>query len=167
MTYLDSHVVLFSNHSIEPNLEFDFSLNPVPGSQFLIPSSQLGAYQTATPVSSVSGQALTAGPGQQLMQTSTGQILQMSMNEMPSQRLIRRGHQMELMGQAKVSNNTLSSSTQGLIFQHVPGLATNSIFFCFLFVKTPLTPNRGNTILFRSSQQPPRLRLGPSKGFLS
>ena len=43
------------------------------------------------------------------------------------------------------------------------GLATNSFFFYFLFV----TPHRGNTILFRSSQQLPRLRLGPSKGFLS
>ena len=30
-----------------------------------------------------------------------------------------------------------------------------------------MTPHRGNTILFRSSQQFPRLRLGPSKGFLS
>ena len=55
------------------------------------------------------------------------------------------------------------------------GLATNSIFFCFLFVENSLiclegksmTPRRGNTILFRSSQQLPRLRLGPSKGFLS
>ena len=28
-----------------------------------------------------------------------------------------------------------------------------------------MTPHRGNTILFRSSQQLPRLRLGPSKGF--
>ena len=30
-----------------------------------------------------------------------------------------------------------------------------------------MTPHRGDTILFRSSQQLPRLRLGPSKGFLS
>ena len=30
-----------------------------------------------------------------------------------------------------------------------------------------MTPHRGNTILFRSSQQLPRLRLGPLKGFLS
>ena len=30
-----------------------------------------------------------------------------------------------------------------------------------------MTSHRGNTILFRSSQQLPRLRLGPSKGFLS
>ena len=30
-----------------------------------------------------------------------------------------------------------------------------------------MTPHRGNTILFRSSQQLPRLHLGPSKGFLS
>ena len=30
-----------------------------------------------------------------------------------------------------------------------------------------MTPLRGNTIFFRSSQQLPRLRLGPSKGFLS
>ena len=28
-----------------------------------------------------------------------------------------------------------------------------------------MTPHRGKTILFRSSQQLPRLRLGPSKGF--
>ena len=49
------------------------------------------------------------------------------------------------------------------------------IFFCFLFCEKSLiclegksmTPSRGNTILFRSSQQLPRLRLGPSKGFLS
>ena len=55
------------------------------------------------------------------------------------------------------------------------GLATNSIIFCFLFVKKSLiclegksmTPHRGNTVLFRSSQQLPRLRLGPLKGFLS
>ena len=59
--------------------------------------------------------------------------------------------------------------------QLLPGLATNSIFFCFLFGKKSLiclkgksmTPHRENTILFRSSQQLPRLRLGPSKGFLS
>ena len=51
-----------------------------------------------------------------------------------------------------------------------PGLDTNSIFFRFLFVKThwfawradQWPPHRGNTILFRSSQQLPRLRLGPS-----
>ena len=30
-----------------------------------------------------------------------------------------------------------------------------------------MTPHRGNTILFRSSQQLPRLRLGLSKGFMS
>ena len=30
-----------------------------------------------------------------------------------------------------------------------------------------MTPHWGNTILFRSSQQLPGLRLGPSKGFLS
>ena len=30
-----------------------------------------------------------------------------------------------------------------------------------------MTPSWGNTILFRSSRQLPRLRLGPSKGFLS
>ena len=48
-------------------------------------------------------------------------------------------------------------------------------FFLFPFCKNSLiclegksmTPHRGNTILFRSSQQLPRLRLGPSKGFLS
>ena len=55
------------------------------------------------------------------------------------------------------------------------GLVTNSIFFCFLFLWSSLiclegksmTPLRGNAILFRSSQQLPRLRLRPSKGFLS
>ena len=48
-------------------------------------------------------------------------------------------------------------------------------FFLFLFCENSLnclegksmTPRRGNTILFRSSQQPPCLRLGPLKGFLS
>ena len=48
-------------------------------------------------------------------------------------------------------------------------------FFPFPFRKKSLiclegksmTPHRGNTILFCSSQQLPRLRLGPSKGFLS
>ena len=44
----------------------------------------------------------------------------------------------------------------------VPGLATNS-FFCFLFVKGQINdPSLGNTILFRSSQQLPRLCLEPS-----
>ena len=48
-------------------------------------------------------------------------------------------------------------------------------FFLFPFCKNSMiclegksmTPHRGNTILFGSSQQLPRLRLGPSKGFLS
>ena len=48
-------------------------------------------------------------------------------------------------------------------------------FFLFPFCENSLiclegklmTPHRGNTFLFRSSQQLPRLRLGPSKGFLS
>ena len=52
---------------------------------------------------------------------------------------------------------------------------TLSKFFSVSFCKKSLicledktmTPHRGNTILFRSSQQLPRLRLGPSKGFLS
>ena len=55
------------------------------------------------------------------------------------------------------------------------GLATNSVFFCFLIVKKSficledksMTPCRGITVLFRSSQQLPRLRLGPLKDFLS
>ena len=57
----------------------------------------------------------------------------------------------------------------------VPGLGTKSIFFLSPFCEKSLiclegksmTPQRGNTILFCSSQQLPRLRLGPSKGFLS
>ena len=52
------------------------------------------------------------------------------------------------------------------------GLATNSIFpFCenssICLEGKSMTPHRGNSILFRSSQQLPRHRLGPSKGFLS
>ena len=55
-----------------------------------------------------------------------------------------------------------------------PGLATNS-FSIFPFSDKSLiclevksmTPHWGNTFLFHSSQQLPRLRLGPSKGFLS
>ena len=38
-------------------------------------------------------------------------------------------------------------------------------FICF--VGKSMTPHGGNTILFRSSQQLSRLRLGTSKGFLS
>ena len=53
-------------------------------------------------------------------------------------------------------------------------LATNSIFFLFPFCGKSLTclegksmtPHRGNTILFHSSQQLPRLHLGRLKGFL-
>ena len=48
-------------------------------------------------------------------------------------------------------------------------------FFLFPFGENSLiclegksmTPHQENTILFRSSQQLPRLSLGPSKGFLS
>ena len=40
-------------------------------------------------------------------------------------------------------------------------------FFSVPFCEKSMIPHRGNTILFRSSQQLPRLRLGPSKGFLS
>ena len=53
--------------------------------------------------------------------------------------------------------------------------STNSILFSFLFGEKSsiclegksMTPRRGNTILFHSSQQLPRLCLGPMKGFLS
>ena len=52
-------------------------------------------------------------------------------------------------------------------------VATNSIIFCFLFVKNSLLclkgnsmpPCRGNAVLFCSSQQLPCLCLGPLKGF--
>ena len=50
------------------------------------------------------------------------------------------------------------------------GLATNSIFCensLICLEGKSMTPHRGNTILFHSSQQLPHLRLGPSKGFLS
>ena len=68
-----------------------------------------------------------------------------------------------------------AESTTNELPETLPGLATNSIFFLFPFCESSLiclegksmTPLRGNTILFRSSQQLPRLRLGPSKGFLS
>ena len=56
---------------------------------------------------------------------------------------------------------------------YMPGLATNSIMFPFcekslICLKgKSMTPHWGNSILFRSSQQLPCLRLGPSKGFLS
>ena len=45
-----------------------------------------------------------------------------------------------------------------------------SVSFLWKLIDLPggfasMTPHRGNTILFRSSQQLPRLRLGPSKGF--
>ena len=57
----------------------------------------------------------------------------------------------------------------------VPQVWTLTHFFLFPFCRKSLiclegksmTPRRGNTILFRSSQQLPRLCLGPSKGFLS
>ena len=56
----------------------------------------------------------------------------------------------------------------------IAGLATN-IFSVLLFVKKIIDlpggqindPHRGHSILFRSSKQLPRLRLRPSKGFLS
>ena len=74
-----------------------------------------------------------------------------------------------------VLNLLLNDVAEDTQFWIIPGLATNSILFCFLFVKKSLiclegksmTPRRGNTFLFRSSQQLPRLRLGPLKGFLS
>ena len=51
------------------------------------------------------------------------------------------------------------------------GLATNSFPFrensLICLEGKSMTPLRENTILFRSSQQLPRLRLGPLKGFLS
>ena len=55
------------------------------------------------------------------------------------------------------------------------GLATNSIFYLSTLVKThwfawranQWPPRQGFTFLFCSSQQLPRLRLGPLKGFLS
>ena len=58
--------------------------------------------------------------------------------------------------------------------EDMSGLVTN-FFSCFLLVKKSLiclegrsmTSCRGDTILFCSSQQLPRLRLGPLKGFLS
>ena len=57
----------------------------------------------------------------------------------------------------------------------VPQVWPLTQFFLFHFCEKSLIclegksmkSHRGNTILFRSSQQLPRLRLGPSKGFLS
>ena len=62
------------------------------------------------------------------------------------------------------------------IFTESAGLAaSNSILFRLLFCEKlficleckSMTPRRGNIILFNSSQQLPRLRLGPLKGFLN
>ena len=50
------------------------------------------------------------------------------------------------------------------------GLDTNSIFVkksLICLEDKSVTPHQGNTVLFRSSQQLPRLHLGPLKGFLS
>ena len=76
--------------------------------------------------------------------------------------------------QAQEKEQEFSEWRLNKVQEAMAGLATNSIFFCFLFVKKPLicisistTPHRGNTIFFRSSQQLPRLRLGPLKDFLS
>ena len=74
----------------------------------------------------------------------------------------------------KIGKKSFESSRSLVMHNHSlpnvnPGLDTTSIFSCILFVKTrkSMTPHRGNTILFRSSQQLPHLRLGPLKGFLS
>ena len=72
-------------------------------------------------------------------------------------------------GCVKPAPPTLPPTIDGLpdvYYNYSSGLDTNSIFLCFLFVKIN-EPLSGNTILFRSSQQLPRLCLGPSKGFLS
>ena len=61
------------------------------------------------------------------------------------------------------------------LHRHLPGLDTNSNLFLIPLCEKSLiclegksmTPHQGNSILFRSSQQLPHLRLGPSKGFLS
>ena len=79
------------------------------------------------------------------------------------------------MKQAVISTNLTQPSGLAIDYDegmlYFTGLDTNSIFFCFLLlicleVKL-MTSDRGNIILFRSSQQLPRFRLGPSKGFLS
>ena len=82
-----------------------------------------------------------------------------------------------------LSVNKIFSVLAGLISFWIPAVVIvyvyarsgHLIFFCLLFVKKSLidlegksmTPRRGNTILFLSSQQLPRLRLEPLKGFLS
>ena len=66
------------------------------------------------------------------------------------------------LGEMTLINRTSSGS----------GLATNTIILCFLFLYKSflclegksMTPRRGTTLLFRSSQQLPRFRLGPLKG---
>ena len=80
----------------------------------------------------------------------------------------------EIEDQAQVQAKALDSSDV-VDTDYDEGLNTHSIFFLFPLCKKSLiclegksmTPRQGNTILFRSSQQLPRLRLGPSKGFLS
>ena len=73
------------------------------------------------------------------------------------------------------STKVVAASVNLVVEKTESGLATNSIFFLFPFCEKSLiclegksmTPHRGNTIPFRSTQQLPRLRLGHSKGFLS
>ena len=79
----------------------------------------------------------------------------------------------KLTNASKTSHETFAS--EGCV-DHQPIVSTRSgHFFLFPFWENSLiclegksmTPHRGNTTLFRSSQQLPRLCLGPSKGFLS
>ena len=73
------------------------------------------------------------------------------------------------------SKNGMLSHSAELTLGHLDQVCPLTQFFLLPFCENSLiclegksmTPHRGNTILFRSSQQLPRLRLGPSKGFLS
>ena len=80
----------------------------------------------------------------------------------------------EYLPQVMVDTNEITFA-EGVRFMEGQVWTLTQFFFLFPFCENSLiclegksmTPHRGNTILFRSSQQLPRLRLGSSKGFLS
>ena len=112
-------------------------LNPTPP-QFILP------YQ-----SGAGGQQIQ----QQTMQQPQQQILLPNMNEMPSQRLIRRGHQMELLAQAKVlcDHQDFVDLTiyceDGVVRAHQMLLAVASPFLMMLFQSNPSYGNDDITLI--------------------
>ena len=78
-------------------------------------------------------------------------------------------------GRSRSRRSTSPSGTSDSTFAWPPGLLRHSIFSVSFLCKKSLiclegksmTPHWGNTLLYRSSQQLPRLCLRPLKGFLS